>query len=121
MKQMISLLEEELRLAMLNSDVEKLNELIDDSLLFSCPDGSLATKQMDLDVHKSRLQKMTELMPSEQEIQVHDNFAVVTVKMKMTGTFGETDISGQYRYLRIWSKSNNKWKVCAGSVVQISG
>lgn len=112
-------LEEELRIAMLNNDVEKLDELIADSLVFTTPDGKIATKSMDLEAHRSKIQKMTKLSPCEQTIQIYDNFAVVTVKMTLKGTYSEVDISGNYRYTRIWAKINNNWKILAGAVVLI--
>lgn len=112
-------LEEELRLAMLNSDVKKLEELIDGSLTFVIPDGKIITKQMDLDGHIAKIQTTEELSPSEQTVQLHNNCAVVTVKMKIIGSYGKTDISGFYRYLRIWTKINGNWKIVAGSVIKI--
>lgn len=111
--------EEELRLAMIKSDVEKLDDLIDESLVFIAPNGAVVTKEMDLEGHKSRIQKITELLPSEQTMQLHDDCVVVTVKMDLTGTYNDTSISGKYRYIRIWSKFNDTWKVIAGSVTQI--
>lgn len=117
MKSEIITLEEELRLAMLNRDVEKLDELIDDSLIFTTPDGSIITKQDDLEVQRNKIQSMTELTPSEQIVQIYDNCAVVNVKMKIIGSFSGIDISGMYRYLRVWMKTNGKWKIVAGSVV----
>lgn len=112
--------EEELRLAMITSDVEKLNELIDDSLVFTGPDGNIATKALDLQAHRSKMQKISELTPSEQTVKLHDNFAVVTVKMQLVGTYGDFDISGIYRYLRVWTKIQGDLKVVAGSVTKIS-
>lgn len=111
--------EEELRLAMIKSDVEKLDELIDDSLVFVAPNGMIATKEMDLEAHRSGIQKMTQLVQSEQNIKEQESFVVVTVMADIAGTYADTSISGQYRYLRIWSKINDAWKVVSGSVVQI--
>lgn len=111
--------EEELRLAMIKSDVEKLDELIDDSLVFVSPNGMIVIKEMDLSAHRSSIQKMTQLVQSEQNIKVQNDFVVVTVKADIVGTYADTSISGKYRYLRIWSKINENWKVVAGSVVQI--
>lgn len=116
----IKKLEEELRLAMLSSDVKKLDILISDNLIFLGPDGSVATKQMDLDAHAAGLQKMTKLEPSEQKIQIFGNYAVVTVKMSIEGKFGDFDISGDYRYIRNWSKTNSGWKVSSGAVMPLS-
>lgn len=121
MKSEILKLEEDLRQAMLKNDVEKLNQLIDDSLVFVGPDGNIATKQMDLDAHKNNIQTMTEMIPREQSMQqIKDDFVVVTVKMEIAGTYANFDISGSYRYLRIWKKINDSWKIVAGSVVKIS-
>jgi len=113
-------LEEELRLAMLHSDVKKLDELIADSLIFISPDGNIVTKSMDIQAHSTKAQKMSELSPSEQVIQVHDSCVIVSVKMELVGTYNDFSISGTYRYLRVWSKLSDGWRVVAGSVVPLS-
>ncbi len=115
----IVVLEEELRKAMLNNDIKKLDELIDDSLVFVSPDGTLADKKTDLAVHKKKAQKMSKLNPSEQIIQMYDSCAVVSVTMDIAGLFNKLDISGLYQYLRVWSKIENKWKVVAGCVSKV--
>lgn len=115
----IKKLEEELREAMLSNDIKKLDELIDDSLVFITPYGNIATKQMDLETHRNKTQKMSKLTPSEQTIQLHGNCAVVSVKMDIEGTYGTVSISGPYRYIRVWAKINDKWKIIAGSVTSI--
>lgn len=119
MKELISKLEEELRLAMIESNVEVLDKLIDNSLAFTSPNGTIATKQMDLSAHKSKIQKIINLQPSNQNITLHDNIAVVTVKMDLKGNFADIDISGQYQYLRVWQNKNGNWKIIAGSVTKI--
>lgn len=119
MKEEIIKLEEELRLAMLNADVDKLDELIADSLVFIAPQGEVITKQMDLEAQRKKLQKISEITPSEQKIELCDNIAVVTVKMQMKATFGDADISGNYRYVRTWQKSDGQWQIVAGAVVAI--
>lgn len=121
MKEEIIKIEEELRQAMLTGDINKLDTLISDSLLFMAPNGVAATKQMDLNAHKSGIQKMTKLSPSEQQIETYDNLAIVTVKMQMEGTYGGTDISGDYRYIRTWAKINSHWQIVAGAVIQLQG
>lgn len=120
MKLEIIRLEEELRRAMLSSDVEKLDELIDESLVFITPDGQIATKQMDLEFHRNKIQKMSELNQQEQQIQIFDNTAIVMVIADINGVFGEIAIKGKFRYLRVWSKINDNWKIIAGSVTKIS-
>lgn len=111
--------EEELRLAMLASDVDKLGLLIDDSLVFIGPDGSVVTKEMDLAAHKSKMQVMSEITPSEQIIVLYDNFVTVTVKMSIKGFYSDFDISGDYRYLRVWKKFGEDYRIVSGSVSKI--
>lgn len=112
-------LEEELRQAMLTNNLEKLNELIADSLVFVLPNGVVATKQMDLESRKSGFTKMTKLSPSEQQIEICDNFAIVTVKMEIEGEYGDMSIDGNYRYIRTWTKINDRYQIISGSVVYI--
>lgn len=119
MKEKIINLEEELRLAMLLNDVKKLDELIADSLVFVLPNGVVATKQMDLESRKSGFTKMTKLSSSEQQIEVQNDFAVVTVKMELEGFYGDMIIDGNYRYIRTWAKINDKYQIISGSVVYI--
>lgn len=119
MKDEIIKKEEELRLAMLAGDVQKLDELIDDNLTFISPFGCMVTKQMDLNVHRTKAQVLTSLEPTEQTIDVRNNIVIVTVKMQLTGTYNKMDVSGKYRYMRIWQKIEDKWKIVAGSVLNV--
>lgn len=119
MEKEILTLEEELRQAMLANNVKILDELISDSLIFVAPDGNLVTKTMDLETHRNKLQIMKKLEPSEQKVVLYSGFAVVTVQMSIEGQFLGQDISGKYRYLRIWAKEEEKLRVVSGSVTRI--
>lgn len=109
-------LEEKLRLAMLTSDVERLNELIADSLIFTAPNGMIINKEMDLNGHRLGIQKLSKLELLEQTFQLYDNFAIVTAKMQIDGTFNEECINGIYCYTRIWANFENKWQIAGGHV-----
>lgn len=121
MKEEIVKLEEELRLAMLAADTGKLDELIADSLIFIAPNGEIITKQIDLEVQRKQIQKITQLNPLDQIIEIYNNnkIAVVTVKMDIKSTFAGVDISGTYRYVRTWAQINDKWQIVAGAVIKI--
>ena len=115
----IKKLEEELRLAMLISDVSKLSRLIADELIFTLPNGEIATKEIDLDAHRSGLQKLTCLECVSQNIREFSTFAVVASKMKLEGTFDQNKIDGEYGYTRVWAKMGNDYQVVAGQVAFI--
>jgi ketosteroid isomerase-like protein len=109
--------EERLYAAMLTSDVEELDTLIADDLLFVGPTGELATKAMDLELHRTGGTKFTELVPMELEIRIlSDRFVLVTAKVFLSGTYLGNAFAGDYRYLRIWRKSDQGWQIAGGSV-----
>lgn len=59
--------EERLRKAMLSSNVEVLNELIADDLLFVNQSGQIISKEADIEVHRSGNLKITKIDILEQK------------------------------------------------------
>ena len=106
--------------AMLTSDVAALDMLIADNLLFVGPTGELATKAMDLELHRSGGTKFHELVPKELEIRVcSDQYAIVAAKVFLNGTYLGNNFAGDFRYLRVWVLGENDWQVVGGSVSAI--
>jgi ketosteroid isomerase-like protein len=109
--------EERLFGAMLASDVAELEALIADDLLFAGPTGELATKAMDLELHRSGGTQFHELTPKELEIRVwSEEFALASAKIFLRGTYLGQAFAGMYRYTRIWRKGQQGWQVVGGSV-----
>lgn len=109
--------EEALRLAMLASDVEALDALIADDLLFVGPSGEVFHKQDDLALHRSGRQKLTLAEWESVEVAVQDQAAVTTVAAQLSGTIDGTAFSGRFRYCRLWARTATGWQVLGGSVV----
>jgi len=99
--------EERLRKAMMRSDVQILDELIAPELHFTDHTGQVVNKEQDLAFHQSRVLQLTELVPSEQHIQLYTGFAVVSVLMHLVGSYQGTPIHLNIRYTRVWSISDN--------------
>ena len=114
MKNQIIELEEKLRLAMLNSDVSSLNELISPELLFTNHLGALVSKEEDLNAHSSKAFVFKSLDLSESKILVQDNSAVVSVKAEIKGSYNGQPANGDFRFTRFWSNASGKWQVVAG-------
>lgn len=95
--------EERLRQAVLHNDVNALDDLISPDLLFTGHVGQLASKADDLAAHRARLLRVTTIEPSEQHIQLHPTFAVVSVLMHLIGTYDGTPIDQYMRYTRVWA------------------
>ena len=68
--------------AMSASDVSELDMLIADDLLFVGPTGELATKAMDLEVHRTGGKQFHEFVTKELEIRVwSEDFVLVSAKI----------------------------------------
>lgn len=119
MDQKIKQLEENLKKSMISGDIEKLDELIDDTLVFISPNGVVIDKHTDLETHKSGILKISNICVSEHKIDFNEDLAIVTLLADIQGVFGEVDISGKYRYLRIWQNKGNHWKIISGSAQKI--
>ena len=103
----IAELEERLRLAMLHSDVVELDTLIAPELIFTSYLGQRISKQQNLELHRSVVLKLTELIPSEQHIQCYEGFSIVSVQMHLLGRYQDTAVDEYIRYTRIWSDSSD--------------
>jgi hypothetical protein len=108
-------LEERLRQAMLHSDVIELDALIAPELLFTNHLGQVISKQADLDAHRCGRFKFTEITPSERQIRLDREFAVVSVLMHIVGSYEGTPVEQNIRFTRVWSISTS------GSIQIIAG
>jgi ketosteroid isomerase-like protein len=112
--------ESALRRAQLSSDVEMLDQLVDEELVFVGPDGAVYGKQDDLDAHRQGWVRITRLEPSEETIQRFRDIAVVTVRMEMSGSFKGSSFAGSFRYTRVWCARNDGWRIVAGHVSAVA-
>lgn len=113
--QQISFVEERLRLAMLASDCPVLGELISPELIFTNHLGQVCGKQDDLSMHRDGLLKLHTLEPSEVRVQAKGDLAVVSVRMKVGGTFNNTAFQEDLRYTRVWEFSGDgRWEILTG-------
>jgi ketosteroid isomerase-like protein len=106
--------ERRLQAAQLSSDVTALDELIDDRLLFTGPDGSLLTKADDLDAHRSGAQTLHRLDEIDLRIRVFGSTGVTWLLADVAGTFGGQSVTARLRYTRTWVlDERNGWQVVA--------
>lgn len=120
MNKKILVLEEELRKAMLNSDILKLNELISSDLLFTNHLGSKISKEDDLKAHENKEIKFKSIELTAFEIRQIGTSTVVSCQAEVDGIFDGQEAIGNFRFTRVWSDISGKWKVHAGHVSLIS-
>ena len=106
--------EEKLRSAMISSNVEILDELLADDLLFSNHMGHVVSKKMDLDMHAAGDLHITDIQNSDQSVRYHNDLIIVSVKSKITARFQGAEANGCFRFTRVWKRSEDgQWKVIA--------
>lgn len=115
LKAQINNAEEQLRRAMLASDVNALDDLLAPDLLFTNHLGQSLGKEADLSAHKSGALGISKLEPSEQEVKlVGNNVAIVSVRVQVAGTYAGLPAGGDFRFTRVWAKSpGGQWQVVA--------
>lgn len=114
----IEALEARLRAAQLAADVAELGALISDDLLFTGPDGNLATKADDLAAHGSGAVRFREHVPEQPDIRrVGGDVAIVALRARLGVEVQGTLVGGTYRYTRVWARENDgQWRVVGGHV-----
>lgn len=112
-------LENRLIEAMKTSNVQELDKLLADDLIFTAHTGGLFTKQDDLDAHASGNIEIFDIKVDDQVIKVLDDVAIVSVLLEISGSFfGNTEV-GFFRFTRFWKLVNNQWQVVAAHSTQV--
>jgi hypothetical protein len=106
--------------AMKTNNVERLDALLHDDLLFNGPTGETATKAMDLKNYRSGNIHLHTVAASDQIVRLIGDTAVVAVTVELTGNYLGQALDGKFRYIRVWKLAESTWKVIAGSVVPLN-
>ena len=113
--------EARIREAQLSADVDALEALLADDLLFTGPDGRLGTKAGDLEAYRSGAVRFRSHEPEELRIRrVNDHVAIAALRARLVVAIGENVVAGTYRYTRIWERSpTGVWRVVGGHVSEV--
>ena len=113
--------EEQLKEAMLHSDVSALDKLLAAELIFTNHLGHIMSKQDDLEAHRLKLFSISEITLTDQHIKTYDNIAVVTVKAHIVANFNGSDSANDFRFTRVWTKTPNRaWHITVGHASLVS-
>ena len=107
----VEALEQDWRQALLASNVTELDHLLADDYLGVTANGTLETKADLLAMRRSGTTKLSQLDLSDLKVRVYGDTAVVTSRAEVAGTNGGTDISGRYRYTRVYNRRNGQWRI----------
>ncbi|RQR33202.1 nuclear transport factor 2 family protein [Burkholderia sp. Bp9142] len=108
-----------LRAAMLANDVDALDALLDDDLIFTIPSGQVISKHDDLSAHRAKLLRLEALDRQETQANAISEMILTTTKAVLAGHFGGIAVNGTFAYTRLWRRSGSTWRVVAGHASQI--
>ncbi|HEX8694397.1 MAG TPA: nuclear transport factor 2 family protein [Longimicrobium sp.] len=113
--------EARIRAAQLAADLAALDPLIAEELLFTGPDGQLATKAGDLAAHGSGVVRFREHVPEELRVRrIGADVAVAALRARLAVEVAGTLLRGTYRYTRVWAREDGgSWKVVGGHISEV--
>lgn len=112
-------LEEKIVEAIVRSDVEALDQLLHDELVFVNHLGMIVSKKDDLAPHISGDLKITTIEVSDQHVRFFADTAVVTVSKTIKGSYLKEEFESHVKFTRVWKLFGQQWKVIAASSVPV--
>ena len=109
-EQSIRALDEQVRQAALKGDVATFDKLLADDYIEINVLGVTSTKAQVLEIYKSGKVKWEAIDVSDMRVRVYGDTALVNATLNVKGHVGDTDISGQWRIVRVWVKRKGQWQ-----------
>ena len=108
----IEQLEEAWRTAMVKGDSAALEKLLADDYAGITAKGAIQTKEQAIQNLKSGALQLTALEISDRKIRVYGATAVVTSVAELTGGKSDAEVTGRYRYTRVYVRNpQGQWKI----------
>jgi ketosteroid isomerase-like protein len=108
----IDQLEEAWRNAVLKANTAALDALLADDYIAITPSGTLQSKEQTLANLRSGLIHFTAIEFSDRKLRFYGATALVTSRAEVSGATPAGDLSGSYRYTRVYVRDERgKWKI----------
>ena len=98
------------------NDAEAFSALLTDDFIYTSPAGEKVPRQPYLDNLRDGAVKMTSVEPSDEEVRVHGDCAVVTATWTVDEAYRGTPFKGPARITRVWVREGDTWKALAFQV-----
>lgn len=110
-RKQIEALEDQWRDAELNNNVNEMAKLLADDYIGISANGTVATRSETLDARRAGTVRIQSLDITDLKVRVYGDTAVVTSKAALVGENGQSDISGNYRYTRVYTRRLGRWRI----------
>jgi ketosteroid isomerase-like protein len=119
-EQAVLKLEQEWEDALIKSDVAALERIYDDNLIYTHSNGSVDNKSSYVGKIKSGAAKYQAMKRDDIKVSVYGNSAVVTCHWDVHVLAGENKIDTNARYLHVYVKQKDGWKMVAHQATLIA-
>jgi hypothetical protein len=100
--------------AVLEGDTDYLKKILALGYLSTSPDGIVTDRAQALDLLDAGEVKYESLALSDMKVRGYGpNLVVVNARADLKGRIQDRDISGAYRYTRVWVKQAGSWRMVA--------
>ena len=100
------------RNALLRGNSTAMDALLAEDYMAITPTGILESKEQELANLRSGRVHFTSIELTDRKIRLYGTTALVTSRAEVKGTNPEGDLSGSYRYTRVWVKdARGVWRV----------
>ena len=107
----IEALEQQWRQAIITNNVGEMDHLLADDYVGISSNGTIENKSQALAQRRAGTVRISKLDISDIHVRVYGDTAVVTSQADLVGTNGASDISGEYRYTRVYNRRLGQWKI----------
>jgi len=108
----IDQLEDTWRNAVLKSNAAAMDALLGDDYMAITSSGTLQTRDQALASLRTGQMHLTAINVSDRKVRFYRTTALVTSLAQVKGTIGGRDVSGSYRYTRVYVRdARGKWKI----------
>jgi len=104
-------LEMEWRQAQVDNNVAVIDHLLADDYVGISANGTIETKSQTIAQRKAGTIRIKALDLDDLKVRLYGDTAVVTSTAELQGVNGQSDISGKYRYTRVYNRRLGQWKI----------
>jgi len=102
------------------SDVDALDALLADELVFVAPDGRFMTKADDLEAHRSGALRFERFDLIERRLQPAGDCVVAMVQARIGGRWNGEPFGGRGVWTRVWRPDGDGWVVAAAHCANLA-
>ncbi|WP_433393102.1 nuclear transport factor 2 family protein [Micromonospora sp. KLBMP9576] len=111
--------ERQLQAAQRAADVESLDALLHPQVVGAGPDGTVFTKEDDLESYRSGALRITGLVEESLDVQEDGQTGVTRMVAAVDAVQGGAAMSARLRYTRLWVREGGNWRVLAATFVPV--